>query len=321
MGMLTGVRYPSEHAVLHIACLQGCLDALGAGLSYSWLCGGTGHAFIINIHAEVDVQGVNDWEPQMLFDLAPNLGYRGTGMREWRPSLGDGFAAKQQEARRLIETSIDRGNPCYGFCVDPANPDYSPICGYDEAGYYYTHIGTAAASGPIAWEKLGTMWVPMLEVYAVERCEPRSDEVVVREALAMALRHAAGPPEWIRPAARAGLAAFAVWADYLESGEALLLHHDWNLQVWLDCRETAVVFLAEAKSRLGKAEEHFDRAMEHYRTVADRLREARALVPPTETTWPERLKFTSVEAAALIREAGKAEARALPCLQRIVETV
>ena len=91
MSMREDLRYPSGHAVLHIACLQGCLDYLGAGLSYPWLCGGTGHAFIINIHAEVDVQGTNDWSPQMLFELAPNLGYRCTGLKGgrgvagWRP--------------------------------------------------------------------------------------------------------------------------------------------------------------------------------------------------------------------------------------------
>jgi hypothetical protein len=318
MKMLEGLRYPPDHAVLHIACLQGGLDYLGAGLGYTWLCGGTGHAFIINIHAEVDVQGTNDWNPQMLFELAPNLGYRCTGLKGDAVSLGGDLAAQQQEARELIERSIDRGNPCYGFCVDPANPDYSPICGYDAEGYYYAPIGKDEPGGPIAWEKLGTMWIDWVEVYGVELCERASDEVVVRDALTMALRFAAGPPEWIRPRARSGLAAFAAWADYLEQGTALLLHHDWNLQVWLDCRETGVVFLAEAKSRLGKAEAQFDAAIEQYEIVAERLWEARELVPKPETTWAERLAFTSAETAAVIRKAGAAEAKALQCLRHIV---
>lgn len=46
MTLLEDIRYPSGHSVLHIACLKGCLDYLGD----SWLCGGTGHAFVINIH-------------------------------------------------------------------------------------------------------------------------------------------------------------------------------------------------------------------------------------------------------------------------------
>lgn len=318
MKMLDGVRYPSDHAVLHIACLQGCLDYLGAGLSYPWLCGGTGHAFIINIHAEVDVQGTNDWNPQMLFKLAPNLGYRCTGLKGEGPASEHELAAQQQTARELIQRYIDQGNPCYGFCVDPANPDYSPICGYDEGGYYYAPIGQDEPGGPIAWEKLGTMWIDWVEVYGVELCERASDEVVVRDALTMALRFAEGPGEWIRPEARSGLAAFAAWPDYLEQGTALPLHHEWNLQVWLDCRETAVAFLAEAKVRLGQAEGEFDAAIEQYRIVADKLRQARELVPRTETTWAERRALTSVEAAELIRNAGEAEAEALRCLPRII---
>lgn len=152
MSMLEGLRYPADHAVLHIACLQGCLDYLGAGLSYPWLCGGTGHAFIINIHAEVDVQGTNDWNPQ----------------------------------------------------------------------------------------------------------------------------------------------------------------------VWLDCRETAVTFLAEAKARLTKAEAQFDAAIAQYRIVADRLRQARELTPTIEISWAERRAFTGPETAVLIRQAGEAEAEALRCLRRTV---
>ena len=318
MNVLTGLRYPGEHAVLHIACLQGCLDFLGAGLSYPWLCGGTGHAFIINIHAEVDVQGVNDWNPQMLFELAPNLGYRCEGIKGEATSLGGDLANQQQQGRELIQRYIDEGKPCYGFCVDPANPDYSPICGYDEGGYYYTHIGTDTPAGPVPWGELGTMWLDWVEVYGVELCEPASDEVVVSEALRMALRFAEGPADWIVPEARSGLAAFAAWADYLERGTALLLHHEWSLQVWLDCRETAALFLTEAKSRLGKAEGEFDAAIAPYRIVADRLREARELVPKTETSWAERLAFTSTEAAALIRQAGEAEAEALQGLRCIV---
>ena len=155
----------------------------------------------------------------------------------------------------------------------------------------------------------------------MELCEPASDEVVVRDALTRARRFAEGPAEWIRPAARSGLAAFAAWADCLEHGTALLLHHEWNLQVWLDCRETAVTFLAEAKARLTKAEAQFDAAIAQYRVVAERLRQARELMPRTDTTWAQRLAFTSAETAAVIRRAGQAEAEALQSLRRILEAI
>ena len=37
-----GLRYPSEHAVLHIASIGGRLEYLGADVSHVWLCGGRG---------------------------------------------------------------------------------------------------------------------------------------------------------------------------------------------------------------------------------------------------------------------------------------
>jgi len=88
--------------------------------------------------------------------------------------------------------------------------------------------------------------------------------------------------------------------------------------VWLDCRETAVMSLAEAESRLGKAEDEFDAAIAQCRIVADRLREVRELLPRIETTWAERRAFRSPEAAAVICRAGEAEAEALQGLQRVV---
>lgn len=193
------------------------------------------------------------------------------------------------------------------------------MCGYDAEGYYYTHIGTCEARGPVAWGKLGTIALPMLEVYSVELCTPAAEDKVVRDALRMALRHAQDPGDWIDPDARSGVAAFEFWAEHLDAGEALLLHHDWNLQVWLDCREAAIEFLTEAESRLpGKAGNAFESALRHYRVVAASLRKARGLVPKKQTTWEERLKFASPEAAQLIRDAGDAERQALDCLERIV---
>lgn len=88
--------------------------------------------------------------------------------------------------------------------------------------------------------------------------------------------------------------------------------------MWLDCPETAVIFPAEAKSRLGKAQDEFDAAIAQCRIVADWLREVWELVPRIETTWAERRAFTSPEAAAVICRAEEAEAEALQGLQRVL---
>ena len=90
----------------------------------------------------------------------------------------------------------------------------------------------------------------------------------------------------------------------------------------MDVVRTAWAGLAEARSRLpGKADEAFESAQEHYRAVAAELREAGAIVPEKKTTWGERLKLASPEAAQRIRAAGDAERQALQCLERIAAAV
>lgn len=34
----------------HIGCIKGCCDYNGMDISTPWIYGGTGHAFVINIH-------------------------------------------------------------------------------------------------------------------------------------------------------------------------------------------------------------------------------------------------------------------------------
>lgn len=92
--------------VSHMGCLRGCLDYLGLDISDAWLYGGTGHAFVINIHPESCPSGPTAWKTMMLFELAPNLGYRTDGVIGFK---GEGFAETQEKAWDFTRRSIDEG--------------------------------------------------------------------------------------------------------------------------------------------------------------------------------------------------------------------
>jgi hypothetical protein len=66
--------------VSHLGCVKGCLDFLGIEISDAWLYGGTGHAFVINLHEEVCPSGPTAWGTGKLFELAANLGYKAEGV-------------------------------------------------------------------------------------------------------------------------------------------------------------------------------------------------------------------------------------------------
>ena len=183
----------------HLACVGGCLDYLGLPVSDAWLWGGTGHAFVLNIHKTLCPSGPTAWMSRQLFELANGLGYdiKGVFAQEWVNA--EAYAAKQREAWDFARAALDRGLPCYGWEVRPYIPDYFVIPGYDEVGYYYGGYWGDAGGGPTPWETLGTHDVHMVEVYSVEPHPPAAPAQVLRAALTAAVDLAERPNGRIFP--------------------------------------------------------------------------------------------------------------------------
>ena len=309
-----------QRSVERLGCIKGCLEYLGSDISFPWLYGGTGHAFIISLDPGVDVSSPDSWDHQPQFDLGANLGYRVDGFSVWKPDFENVFPKKQREAWDFTRTNIDLGIPCFGFELKKFYGGYWIIYGYDDVGYYYSGWEDG---GPLPWEKLGDLFVPLLEVRSVQLCELASVTKIVRDGLSFALQHAANPIDLIDSRAKFGTAAWSYWADALESGEAKRDHHTYNAQLWLECRQMAVEFLREVKASLpDKCGILVDKAAVQYTEVCDKLR---ALIdlhsPRKKPNWGPDSTFTSSKAAAIIREAGAADAVGLSYLQEIVNAL
>jgi hypothetical protein len=322
MKELVGLRI-RRRAIERLGCIKGCLEYLGSDVSFPWLYGGTGQAFIISLDPGVDVSSPDSWDYRPQYELGRNLGYIVDGFSVTRDEAGDAFPARQREAWDFVRTNIDRGVPCFGFELQAYYGGYWVIYAYDDAsddtgGYYYSGW---TEGGPLAWDKLGALFIPVLEVRSVTLTSPVPDDKVVKDAMVYAIRHAENPPNWIQSQARSGPAAWAYWAEALETGEAKRDHHTYNLGLWHECRATAVDFLNEAKTRLpGPCDSLFDEAAGHYGRVCHILQTLTELHPPREkANWGPDSTFTSAEAAALVREAGEADARGLVVLQQIVK--
>jgi len=90
MKELEGLRICQRH-VERLGCIKGCLDYLGAEISFPWLYGGTGHAFIISLDPGVDVSSPDSWDHQPQYDLGRNLGYAINGFWAWKPDNEESF--------------------------------------------------------------------------------------------------------------------------------------------------------------------------------------------------------------------------------------
>jgi hypothetical protein len=307
----------------HMGCIKGCLDYLGIDVTFPWLYGGTGHAFVLNMNDTAFVDAAQEWDISMLFNLAPNLGFsveRFTVPHQVALDMADDeFHGKQREAWDFVRARIDRGLPCYAWEL-AGIPAYYVITGYDDAGYTYSGW---EAGGTCPWEALGTFIVKQLAVNCVRPGEPAADRITIQEALTTVLDRVERPDGWaVGPTYRTGLPAYAMWADALETGCANRDGEAYLNQVWLECRETAVDFLQEAKGRLpGTCDAAFDEATGHYAAACDKLRALSELYPERPEEWEWTTTFASAEGAQLVREAAQAETQGVACLRRIREAL
>jgi len=267
--------------VSHLGCIGGCLDYLGIEISDAWLYGGTGHAFVINLHEEVCPSGPTAWKTMKLFELGRNLGYRLDGV--FGTKQQDGLREIQERAWAHVRQAIDQGQPCYGWELEI--PEFYVVYGYDDggaatAGYYYSGPGCDEGKGPKPWQELGDTGIGVVELYSVWPEETADDATTVKQALTFALQHATSPEEWIFPGYRAGLEGYDNWIRALQAGKASDMGMRYNTGVWLECRKNAVGFLQEAKERLpGRADAEFSRALAHYTAVAESLGQVAEIYP------------------------------------------
>ena len=193
MKELEGLRI-RQRSVERLGCIKGCLEYLGSDVSFPWLYGGTGHAFIISLDPGVDVSSPDSWNHQPQFDLGRNLGYRIEGFSVWKPDHEDVFPQRQREAWDFVRGNIDCGVPCFGFELKKFYGGFWVIYGYDGVGYYYSGWEDG---GPLPWQELGQLFVLVLEVRSVQLCDPVPAEKAVKDGLTFALMHAENPPDLI----------------------------------------------------------------------------------------------------------------------------
>jgi hypothetical protein len=282
----------------------------------AWLFGGTGHAFVTNVHEGLCPSGPTAWKTMGMFELAKNLGYELDGL--FALKTDPEFAAIQEQAFEHVRASIDEGRPCYGW--ELAVPEYYVINGYDDVGYYISGPCPEPVTQPKPWREVGDTQIGVLEIYSVKPSEPADDATAVREALTFALEHATSPEKWIFPKYRAGPEAFDLWVNALETNTADGFGISYNSEVWAECRRHAVEFLKQARERLpDRLAPLLGEAVGHYDVVARELEYVENLYP-FHTRKPAHIEseVRRLEAAKALRAAREAEAAGLGVLERIV---
>jgi hypothetical protein len=305
--------------VSHLGCIKGSLAFLHNDISDAWVFGGTGHAFIMNIHKEVCPSGPTAFNSEMILRLGRNIGFDSETVFATRTMKQ--FKSVQKQAWKITRTSIDQGYPCVGWELEI--PEYYVVYGYDELGYYYSGPLCDEGKGPRKWNTLGDTEIGVLNMTVIKPVEPASDRKTVREALEFAYTFAT-TRRWINERYYSGLEAYDHWITALENKTADGAGNSYNAAVWNECRGQAVDFLKEARQRLaGVCDAEFDEAIASYETVSRNLQEVALLFPFLNTTEAEKLSHVKsdrriAEAVQNLKRAREAEKNGLRSLLKII---
>ena len=260
-----------------MGCIHGCLKYLDIAPNFSWLFGGTGHAFLINMSRDGSCpSGPTAWNTTRFFELGENLGYKIEGIfgNKREPK----WEEVQERAWELTRSAIDNNMPVIGW--ELAIPEFYVITGYDRVGYYFDGPAADAGPSPKPWRDLGESGIGLLEILALTPTEPAKKEQIVRDALAFAIAFNEGSTEWVLPEYRSGQDAYDAWIEAVRSGKSSLMGHAYNSAVWAECRKNALAFLQETKREIdGKLGESINGAIRSYGEVAQQLTNVSELYP------------------------------------------
>ncbi|MFO7674890.1 MAG: hypothetical protein R6X12_01025 [bacterium] len=221
----------------------GALRYHGVGTSDASAYGGSGHAFLINIHEQLCPSGPYVWDRDWFVSLVGNLGLvtRDLGFHDSSSTPGARAAVEA-----LVRTHLDNGRPC-----SLLNMENQLIVGYDGEGFLLARPWDCAPDVTPGRLTYGT-WAEFggechVGFFAFDRREPADDAAIARDALraAVALYRGAGAIEGYRT----GAGAYENWLAAVEEHGGS--HGNWwNATVWSECRAMAAAWFEELAERL-----------------------------------------------------------------------
>jgi len=221
-----------------VGVLKGVADYFGIQVDAATLFGGTGHAFMINIHEALCPSGPYCWNTGYSFELLRNFGIRAT-------DHGFFSAASEPETRRRIETTlVDRlqaGLPCALL-----NMENQLITGFDDTGLLTAQPWPGHDFPPAhlsfgSWEELGPEI--HLNFYSFEQQGKYVPEKAAYAGLQFAVDLHDDPARFTEAPYSAGPRAYDTWIRAVEAGHGASHGHWWNATVWSESRLHAADFV------------------------------------------------------------------------------
>jgi hypothetical protein len=290
--------YPFNTTLMGV--LKGVFDYFRIPVSDPWVFGGSGHAFLTNIHEELCPSGPYVWNYKTFYELVKKLGIEMKDLGFFHPkSTRDEI----KEIEDVLRRNIDENVPC-----SLLNLENQLISGHNGKQFIVQQPWAKVDFPPKTltfqtWEELGKEF--HISFFSFSQTEAADDRTIIRDSLSYAVDLARNPAEYRSEHYYIGLEAYDTWIKAVEAGHGSSHGNWWNGTVWWECREMASKYFSEIASKFqGAVSEKAMGLSKQYENVAAFLDKARN----KELADEEKIK--------MILEAKKAEET---CVNGIVE--
>ncbi len=219
--------------------IRGVADYFELPLSTPALFGRTGHAFLINIHANVCPSGPYVWDIEPFIALLENSGIRMENHGFFGPNNS---LEERRELEETLRQKLDGGLPC-----SLLNLDNQLITGYDEDGFHCVQPWECDFPPPRltngSWREMGgEIHASFFSYSQVERLDTAFS---IQRSLLYALDLTDNPESHTLPGYTCGTGAYDVWIQAVKDGLGSTHGNWWNATVWAECRKMAAEYFRE----------------------------------------------------------------------------
>ncbi len=263
--------YPFETTLMGV--LKGVAESFDIAISDAWLFGGSGHAFLINIHEQLCPSGPYVWNYEPFYNLVRNLGI---SMKDLGFFSAGSTPDERGKVEEVLKSSIDAGTPC-----SLLNMENQLISGYDNTHFIvqkpWPKVDLPFAPQTLTfqtWKELGNeVHINFFTFLKIERAD---DETIIKESLSHAVDITRSPDRYRLEHYYIGLDAYDAWIKAIKDGYGASHGNWWNGTVWWECREMASKYFSEIASKYqGKISKKATELSNQYKRLAVLLNKAK----------------------------------------------
>jgi len=262
--------YPFNTTLMGV--LKGVFDYYDISLSDAWLFGGSGHAFLINIHEQLCPSGPYCWNPKTFYELLRNLGIE---MKDLGFLHRGSNPEEIKHVEEVLKKYIDENVACSFL-----NMENQLIFGYNDKQFLVRQPWpkddlpiTPKTLTFHTWKDLGDE--VHINFYSFAKIEKAEDETIIRHSLSYAADMVREPKRWRQEHYYIGLEAYDAWIQAVRDRFGSSHGNWWNGTVWSECREMASKYFVEIASKYkGSISEKAMNLSRQYKGIAELLHKA-----------------------------------------------